>query len=200
LLLICTHITHAAQTTLLIIGDSLSAGYGIKKEQSWVNLLKKRIASKGYAVNVVNDSISGDTSSNGLSRLDDSLKKYKPNIVVIELGGNDGLRGISPQAMQQNLTEMIEKIKASGAKVLMLGVPLPPNYGQVYIERFLTVYQQVAKQQNIPLVQNFIENIGGNPRLMQADGIHPNALAQPVLLDNVWMQLEQLLIKEGKKK
>lgn len=176
----------ANRKTLLIIGDSLSAGYGIEEKRGWVSLLKQRLSEQGYDYRVVNDSISGDTTSNGLSRIKAGLKRHKPNLVLIELGGNDGLRGISPKTMSENLSRMIVLAKSTNAKVILLAVPLPPNYGPAYINRFLSVYRKLAAQENIPLVNNFLKGIGGHPDLMQADGIHPNVKAQPLLLNNAW--------------
>lgn len=189
--------TQANSKSILILGDSLSAGYGITIEEGWVALLEKRLLAQGHDYRVINDSISGDTSSNGLNRIAASLKKYKPAIVLIELGGNDGLRGIHPKTMRRNLGEIVRLAKAANAKVIIVAVPLPPNYGRAYIKRFLSVYQQIAHEQQVPIVDNFLTGIGDNSNLMQADGIHPNAKAQEILLDNVWPIIMQNIVSKA---
>ena len=171
----------------------MSAGYGIPIEKGWVALLEKRLAAKGYNYRVINDSISGDTTSNGLRRIAAALKKYKPNLVIIELGGNDGLRGIKPTIMRRNLQKMVRLAKQKDASVILLAVPLPPNYGRAYIDRFLKVYSQVAKEENVAIVPNFLKNVGGISSLMQQDGVHPNAKAQKRLLNNAWPVIKQNL-------
>lgn len=191
LLIICSLPTHAG--TILIIGDSLSAGYGIPPEKGWVVLLQKRLSEQGYDYTVVNDSISGDTTSNGLQRLSKSLNQHNPDITLIELGGNDGLRGISPGVIQQNLTNMIRVIQKSQSKALLVGVVLPPNYGRAYLMRFIDVYRKVAAQQDIPLVADILKGVGGDPTLMQKDRVHPTLKAQQKLLDNVWPTLRKML-------
>jgi acyl-CoA thioesterase I len=183
----------AQKNTILIIGDSLSAGYGINLKQGWVYLLQKRLDKNNYPYRIINSSISGDTSSNGLIRLPKTLIKYKPQIVIIELGGNDGLRGISAKTMQSNLNQLVNKALDAKAKVLLIGVRLPPNYGATFIKQFATVYKDVAKTHQVLLVPQFLKNVGTNLQLMQKDGIHPNAKAQQQLLDNVWPQLQKLL-------
>lgn len=188
---LCSLPTYAG--TILIIGDSLSAGYGIPAERGWVSLLQKRLNQQGYDYTVVNDSISGDTTSNGLKRLSQSLNQHNPEITLIELGGNDGLRGISPAVMQQNLTKMVRLIKKSGSKALLVGVVLPPNYGRAYLTRFIQAYRTVAEQQDIPLVADILKGVGGNPKLMQRDRVHPTLKAQQKLLDNVWPTLRKML-------
>jgi len=179
--------------TILIIGDSLSAGYGIPPDRGWVSLLQKRLNQQGFAYTVVNDSISGDTTSNGLQRLSKSLDRYNPDITLIELGGNDGLRGISPSVMQENLTKMVQVIKKSGSKVVLVGVVLPPNYGRAYLTRFINAYRTVADQQDVHLVADILKGVGGNPKLMQKDRVHPTSKAQQKLLDNVWPTLKEML-------
>lgn len=181
--------------TLLIVGDSISAGFGVEVGQSWVNHLEKRLVDKGYHYKLVNASISGDTSTNGLARIPALLEQYHPDIVLIELGGNDGLRATPPNMIEQNLSKMASLAKASHAKVLLLGIDLPPNYGNQYRERFKVIYPEVAKQQQISLVLSIVDKVGGHAELMQADGIHPNALGHKRVLDNVWAGLEPLLEK-----
>ncbi|WP_044874285.1 arylesterase [Pseudomonas sp. LFM046] len=179
--------------TVLVVGDSISAALGLKTSQGWVSLLEKRLSEKGYKQRVVNASISGDTSAGGLSRLPALLAEHKPELVIIELGGNDGLRGQPPAQLQQNLAGMIDGARAQGASVLLLGMRLPPNYGARYTTAFANVYSTLAAQKQVPLVPFFLDGVGGVPDMMQADGIHPQAKAQPRLLDNVWPTLEPLL-------
>lgn len=183
----------AAAQTLLVVGDSISAGFGLDTSQGWVNLLQQRLRQDGFDYQVVNASISGDTSAGGLARLPALLSAQKPALVVIELGGNDGLRGQAPQQLQQNLASMVSASQQAGAKVLLLGMRLPPNYGERYTQAFARVYQQVAEAGRVPLVPFFLDGVGGVPQMMQADGIHPAAVAQQRLLENVWPQLKPML-------
>ncbi|WP_253449013.1 arylesterase [Pseudomonas nitroreducens] len=183
----------AAAQTLLVVGDSISAGLGLDTSLGWVSLLDKRLKEQGFDYQVVNASISGDTTAGGLARLPALLSEQKPKLVVIELGGNDGLRGMAPAQLQQNLSGMVEQSRKSGAKVILLGMRLPPNYGQRYTDAFAKVFDSVASQQKIPLVPFFLEGVGGVQGMMQADGIHPAVAAQPKLLDNVWPALKPLL-------
>ncbi|WP_342245410.1 arylesterase [Pseudomonas sp. OTU5201] len=179
--------------TVLVVGDSISAAFGLESSQGWVSLLEKRLAEKGYKQRVVNASISGDTSAGGLSRLPALLAEHKPELVIIELGGNDGLRGQPPAQLQQNLASMIDSSKEQGASVLLLGMRLPPNYGARYITAFANVYSTLAAEKQVPLVPFFLEGVGGVPEMMQSDGIHPRAQAQSRLLDNLWPTLEPML-------
>lgn len=179
--------------TLLVVGDSISAALGLETSQGWVSLLEKRLAEKGYQQRVVNASISGDTSAGGLARLPALLAEYKPELVIIELGGNDGLRGQPPAQLQQNLAGMIDSARGQGATVLLLGMRLPPNYGARYTTAFANVYSALAAEKQVPLVPFFLEGVGGVPDMMQSDGIHPQAKAQPRLLDNLWPTLEPML-------
>ena len=184
---------NAAAGTVLIVGDSISAGFGLDTSKGWVALLQQRLKQEGFDDKVVNASISGDTSAGGLARLPAALAAHKPDVVVIELGGNDGLRGQPPAQLQQNLASMIEQSQASGAKVLLLGMQIPPNYGKRYVDAFAKVFNDVATAKKVPLVPFFLEGIGGNPALMQADGLHPAVGAQGKLLENVWPTLKPLL-------
>ncbi|VVO18653.1 arylesterase [Pseudomonas fluorescens] len=184
---------NAAAGTVLIVGDSISAAFGLDTRLGWVSLLEQRLRSEGFTDKVVNASISGDTSAGGQARLPALLAAHKPDLVILELGGNDGLRGQLPTQLQQNLASMIDSSRASGAKVLLLGMQLPPNYGVRYTQAFAEVYRNLAEEKNIPLVPFFLEGVGGNPELMQADGIHPAAVAQGKLLENVWPALKPLL-------
>ena len=179
--------------TVLIVGDSISAGFGLDTSKGWVALLQQRLKQEGFDDKVVNASISGDTSAGGLARLPAALAEHKPDVVVIELGGNDGLRGQPPAQLQQNLASMIDQSKAGGAKVLLLGMQLPPNYGPRYTTAFAEVYGVLAKQKNVPLVPFFLDGVGGHPELMQADQLHPAVGAQGKLLENVWPTLKPLL-------
>ena len=183
----------AATKTLLVVGDSLSAAYGIDVSAGWVALLQQRLIRNRMDYNIVNASISGDTTANGLARLPRLLDEHHPRIVVIELGANDGLRGLSLPEMQHNIKTMIEKAKSRGAKVLLLGIRLPPNYGKTYTERFHRVYEDVASESKVPLVPFILEGIATDRTLMQADGLHPDAEAQRKVLENVWTTLKSML-------
>jgi acyl-CoA thioesterase-1 len=184
---------NAAAGTILIVGDSISAGFGLDTRLGWVSLLEQRLEREGHDDRVVNASISGDTSAGGQARLPALLTEHKPDGVIVELGGNDGLRGQLPAQLQQNLAAMIDAAKTAGAKVLLLGMQLPPNYGVRYTEAFARVYTQLADEKQIALVPFFLEGVGGHPELMQADGLHPAAAGQKRLLDNVWPALKPLL-------
>jgi acyl-CoA thioesterase-1 len=179
--------------TVLVVGDSISAALGLDTRQGWVSLLQNRLQEGGFAHRVVNASISGDTSAGGLARLPALLSQHQPQLVIIELGGNDGLRGQPPAQLQQNLARMVDAATASGAKVLLLGMRLPPNYGQRYTQAFAQVFSDIAADKQVPLVPFLLEGVGGVPGMMQADGIHPAVAAQPQMLENVWPRLEPLL-------
>lgn len=183
----------AVAGTLLVLGDSISAAFGLDTRQGWVSLLEQRLEAEGFDYQVVNASVSGDTSAGGLARLPTLLAEHRPQLVIVELGGNDGLRGQPPAQLQQNLAAMIEQSQKAGAKVLILGMQLPPNYGARYNALFSQVYADVAGAAQVPLLGFFLDGVGGVPALMQGDGIHPNAAAQPRLLDNLWPQLKPLL-------
>lgn len=183
----------AVAGTLLVVGDSISAAFGLDSRQGWVALLEKRLADEGFEHKVINASISGDTSAGGAARLPALLAEHKPELVIIELGGNDGLRGQAPAQLQQNLALMVEKSQQAGAKVLLLGMRLPPNYGARYTTAFTQVFSDVAEQKQVPLVPFFLEGVGGVRGMMQRDGIHPTEGAQPLLLENAWPALKPLL-------
>lgn len=174
------------QAAILVLGDSLSAGYGMNREQSWVALLEARLKQDGHGYRVFNSSISGDTTQGGLTRLPRLLERLAPRFVVIELGGNDGLRGLSPDITRRNLASMIQQSQASGARVLLAGIKLPPNYGAAYIEQFESIYPDLASEHGTLLVPFIMDNVVFEPGMMQDDGIHPSAAAQPLLLENVW--------------
>lgn len=181
----------AGERTILVLGDSLSAAYGISIERGWVALLAERLAPRGWAV--VNASISGETSAGGVHRLPDLLDRHRPAIVILQLGGNDGLRGLSPAALESNLERMIASAREAGAKVLLLGIELPPNLGEPYRERIRAVYRELAQRHGLPFHPFFLEEIALKPGMMQPDGIHPTAPAQPAMLEAVWPLLEPLL-------
>lgn len=176
--------------TLLVMGDSLSAAYGIEQELGWVTLLAERLDGEAQ---VINASISGETTSGGAQRLANIIGQRQPDIVLLELGGNDGLRGLPPTQMRSNLASMIEQSQQAGADVLLLGIDIPPNYGQAYRDAFTSVFHSLADEYDVPLVPFLLEDIALNEQLMQDDGIHPTAEAQPIILDNVWPALEPLL-------
>ena len=194
LLPFATQQVHAKQETLLVMGDSLSAGYGIQLEQSWVTLLQQELLKNGQA-KVVNASVSGETSSGGLARLPTLLTKHKPDIVIIELGGNDGLRGQPLNIMQNNLQAMITASQAAGAHVLLAGMQIPTNYGPRYTKQFRETYSKLAEKNEISLVPFLLEGVAANAELVQRDGIHPTAEAQPIILKNVLPVLLPLLEK-----
>jgi len=183
----------ALADTLLVVGDSISAAFGLETGQGWVALLERRLVERGLQYQVVNASISGDTSAGGLARLPALLAIHHPQLVIIELGGNDGLRGQSPAQLQRNLAAMIDRSRTAGAGVMLLGVQLPPNYGPRYNQTFARVYTSLAEEKQVPVVPFFLEGVGGVPGMMQPDGIHPAATAQVKMLDNVWPILEPLL-------
>ena len=171
---------------LLIVGDSLSAAYRIPKAQGWVNLLTKKIAETHPNIQVINLSRSGDTTLEGLQKLSSNITQHQPRWIILELGGNDGLRGLSPKMIENNLRKMIQLSQNSGAKVLLVGITLPRNYGTLYIRAFDKIYPRLAKEFDLPLVPFLLENVAETPDLMQQDGIHPTAKAQPILTNNVW--------------
>lgn len=195
-LLLLSNVTSAgdsAKHNILVVGDSISAAYGIEPELGWVSLLSGKIAQQKNGYQVINASVSGDMTSNGLNRLPDLLKKHQPTIVIIELGGNDGLRGLPLKLIQSNLQKLVKQSQASGARVLLAGMRIPPNYGARYAEAFHQIYHTVAKQNDIELVPFILDGVGGNGALMQSDGIHPTAEAQAAILGHVWSGLEPML-------
>lgn len=183
----------ATAGTVLIVGDSISAGFGLDTRYGWASLLQTRLRQEGFDDKVVNASISGDTSAGGQARLPALLAAHKPAVVVLELGGNDGLRGQPPAQLRQNLASMVDQSRQAGAKVLLLGMQLPPNYGVRYTTAFAKVYEELAKDKQVALVPFFLKGVGGVPELMQADGIHPAQGAQQRLLENAWPVLKPLL-------
>jgi len=190
----------AAQCNLLIVGDSLSSGYGLAVGESWVNKLDARLKQSAPAWQVINASVSGDTLQNGLQRLAPALQRHRPAGVLIELGGNDALRGAPPETIRQNLQAMVQQARASGAWVALLEPPVLPNYGQAYGAAVARVYRDIARAQQATLVPCFVCKVGVDPRLMQPDRIHPNARAQTRMLDAVWPSLQpRLRCSSGKR-
>jgi acyl-CoA thioesterase-1 len=180
---------------ILVYGDSLSAAYGIAQQQGWVALLQEKLSSQNYGYEVINASVSGETTSGGLSRFDAALTANKPSIVILELGANDGLRGLPVKTMKANLGQMIKLSKTAGAEVLIIGMQIPPNYGPQYAKSFRQTYPQLSEKHQSPLVDFMLTDIAAKPDLIQADGLHPNALAQPIILHNIWPQLLTMLKK-----
>lgn len=183
--------------TLLVLGDSLSAAYGLPAEEGWVSLMEQELKQRRLADKVINASISGETSSGGLQRLPRLLADYRPDLVLLELGANDGLRGTPLQVMEQNLRRMVELSQAAGAEVILIGIRIPPNYGPQYTQRFYSIYPDLAQEYQLPLVPFLLEGVALKPQLMQSDGLHPTAAAQPILLQTVWPHLVPLLQSEG---
>ena len=183
----------ATAGTLLVLGDSLSAGYGLEPGQGWVELLEQRLEQRGESWRVINASISGDTTAGGRARLPAALERHRPDVLLLELGANDGLRGLSLAAMQDNLGAMIEQAHATGARVLLIGMRMPPNYGPRYTRAFTAIYEELASEHGVPLVPFLLERVALEANLMLPDNLHPNARAQPLLLDTVWPTLAPLL-------
>ena len=183
--------------TLLVVGDSLSAGYGLTDvDDGWVALLQKRLDDNSLALRVVNASISGDTSAGGAARLPAAIERHQPEVVIIELGGNDGLRGLPLDVMQQNFESMINASQAIGAEVILFGMMIPPNYGERYTQEFTDQYATLSSRFDTALVPFFLENVALDASLMQADGIHPNEQAQPIMLDAVWPTIETVVRRQ----
>lgn len=191
---ICS-IQNALAANILVWGDSLSAGYGIAQEQAWPQLLSRKLVTEGYRHTVINASISGETSAGGLTRLPAALTRDKPAIVIIELGANDGLRGLPVPAMRKNLDAMIRSAQASGARVMLIGMRMPPNFGPVYTQKFQQTYSELAQQYKTALLPFMMEGFAERSELFQGDNLHPTAEAQPLILANVWSALKPLLRK-----
>lgn len=186
-----------SRPSILVLGDSLSAGLGLDLKDTWPALMQARLDQEGYGYKVVNASISGDTTGNGLRRLPRALDIHQPEIVLIELGGNDGLRGISVDLMKSNLEQMIVQIQATGAHIVLAGILIPPNYGEDYTRQFAAVYADLATQYKLTLIPFFMEGVALDTHMMMADGIHPNKLAQPMLMENVWNELQPVIKSAG---
>lgn len=181
------------QEVVVVLGDSISAAYGLPEDTGWVSLLQARLNENNYTFNTINASITGETTSGGANRIDALLAKYQPRFVILELGGNDGLRGLSLVSMRQNLERIVQRSQANGAYVILLGMQIPPNYGRIYATRFRDIYSQIAGQYALAFVPFLLEGIAQDPQLMQADGIHPGAIAQAAMLDYVWSALGPLI-------
>ncbi len=197
LFLLLTFVTNIAlaqtsSTKVLVMGDSLSAGYGIDIQQGWVSLLEKEL-NKTHKVEMINASVSGETSSGGKTRLPALLTEHKPHVVILELGGNDGLRGQPLKLLQSNLQTMIDASTAAGAQVIIAGMQIPPNYGARYSTQFKSLYSTLAEENQSGLIPFLLEGIGGKAELMQRDGIHPTAEAQPIIVKNVLPEVEKYL-------
>ena len=190
------HTAFAANKTpvsILVLGDSLSGAYGININEGWVALLQQQIIKQGYDYKVINASVSGDTTRTGLSRIDSALKNHKPEIVIIALGGNDGLRGLAFSEIETSLSSIIESCKKDQVEILLVGVRMPPNYGTVYNKQFAKLYQNLAQRYDIPLVPQMLNQVAEHRELMQQDGMHPKAEAQPQVMKNVWAGLQPIL-------
>lgn len=192
-ILLWPSIVLAQPATILVLGDSLSAGYGIAREVGWVWLLDQRLQQRGLAYRVVNASVSGETTAGGLTRLPSLLAQHRPDLLVIELGANDGLRGFDFPVIRDNLTALVRLGREQGSRVLLVGVRLPPNYGAAYNQGFQAVFQALSETLEVPLVPDLLAGVGERWDLMQEDGLHPTAAAQERILDNVWPTLEPLL-------
>jgi len=185
----------ASDRTILVMGDSLSAAYGIRPEQGWVALLTQRLQTSGYGYEVVNASVSGETSNGGLQRLPRAIQIHRPSIVILELGANDGLRGLPVPVTKDNLAKMVQLVQKAGARVVLVGIRIPPNYGPRYATEFAGMYPEIAKQFQLPLIPFLLDKVALDPALMQDDGLHPNARGEPQVLETVWQGLEPLLKK-----
>lgn len=183
----------AMAKSIVVLGDSISAGYGIEVQQGWVALLRHKLAEENVSYEIINASISGDTTAGGLARIDKILATHQPEIVLVELGANDGLRGLSPKLMKDNLAEITRRAQKAGAKVLLLSMRIPPNYGKRYTEMVYGVYPQLSEELGVPYMPFILEDVALVKELMQPDGLHPNAKAQPMIADKVWLHLQPLL-------
>jgi len=188
----------ASPSTILVYGDSLSAAYGIRPEQGWVALLAQRLTAQGYGYQVINASVSGETSGGGRERLPRALQLHQPGIVILELGANDALRGLPVDGIRDNLAGMVQLSQAARARVLLVGMRMPPNYGPRYTEGFARIFAEVANQYHLPLVPFLLEKVAPDPALMQADGLHPDAAGEPAVLDTLWPHLKPILVKNPK--
>ncbi len=181
------------ERTLLVFGDSLSAAYGLRTDEGWVAQLQNRLREQGYGYRVVNASSSGETTAGGRNRIGRALETHRPDLVILELGANDGLRGLPVPAARENLAAMIRAVQQTDADLLLVGIVMPPNYGARYAESFAAMYPDLAREFKLPLVPFLLEGVALESRYMQADGLHPNAAGQPRLLENVWAHLVPLL-------
>jgi acyl-CoA thioesterase-1 len=192
-MLVVSGASHAAAKSILVLGDSLSAAYGIAAERGWVALLGERLARERPDYRVVNSSVSGETSAGGRARIAGELARHKPAVVIVELGGNDGLRGLPPAQMRDNLAAIVSAAQKSGARVLLAGMKMPPNYGPDYTQRFEAVFDELHRRYRTAWLPFLLEGVAEQPQLFQGDSLHPTAEAQPVILENVWRPLRPLL-------
>lgn len=183
----------ADSRTLLVLGDSLSAEYGLERGRGWVALLERRLREEGPRTDIVNASISGETTAGGKARLEELLRRHRPHTVLIELGANDGLRGLSLAALESNLDAMVRSVREAGARAVLVGMKMPPNLGRSYSEQFEAVFRRVAQRHDVPLVPFLLERVADDDGLFQSDRIHPAEKAQPIMLDNVWPVLRPVL-------
>lgn len=188
----------SSAATVLVLGDSLSAGYGLPRDQGWVQLLEQRLRAEKPDYKVVNASISGETTGGGVNRIDALLKTHRPALVILALGANDGLRGAAPDSIRRNLEAISDACRAAKARVLLVGIRLPPNYGTEYTGKFQDVFRAVARSRKLPLVPFLLDGFPENRELFQDDGMHPTAAAQPLMLETVWKELRPLLTKPDK--
>lgn len=179
--------------SIVVLGDSISAGYGIEVQSGWVALLQKKLADRHPGYTLFNESISGDTTAGGLARLEQILARHKPDLLLVELGANDGLRGLMPAEMKNNLTAIVQRARRAGVKVLLLGMKIPPNYGKRYVEMFYQVYPELAAELKIPFVPFILEEVALKPGMLQADGLHPTTQAQPAIAEKIWTYLQPML-------
>lgn len=184
----------AARPNILVLGDSISAAYGINTDQGWVALLQKQLDDHGYVYHVINASVSGDTTRTGLNRLPDALAQYQPGIVIVELGGNDGLRGLPFDEIENSLNKIIDISHSQQAQVLLVAVRLPPNYGEAYTSRFADLYLKIANENKVAAVPRLLDQVADHRELLQADGIHPTAQGQSQIMRNIWRGLEPMLV------
>lgn len=198
LIVLCS-VAQVQAATVLVVGDSISAAFGLETQQGWVALLEQRLTEQSSEFTVVNAAISGETTAGGLARFPDLLGEHQPDYVIIELGGNDGLRGLALTHIANNLTSMVRQAKEQGAAVLLLGMRLPGNYGKLYTTAFFNVYQHIAEKEQVALVEFFLEGVGAVDGMMQADGVHPTVQAQPLLLENAWEGFAPLLSQQSSK-
>ena len=179
--------------SIVVLGDSISASYGMDAEKGWVAILQRKLEQQNEVYTIFNESISGDTTAGGLARIDNALTQYKPELILLELGANDGLRGLSPKKMKSNLAEIIKRARKAGAKVLLLSMRIPPNYGKRYVDMFYNVYPQLAEEMEVSYVPFILEGVALSKEMMQKDGLHPNAKAQAIIANKIWKYLYPIL-------
>ncbi len=193
MLVVSLYSTTIFAKSIVVLGDSLSAAYKIDIKKGWVALLQQKLDQENKTYTFFNESISGDTSAGGLARIDKALAQHKPELVLLELGANDGLQGLSPKKMKNNLAEIITRSQQAGAKVLLLGMRIPPNYGKRYVDMFYNVYPDLAKEMNIPLVPFILKDVALAKEMMISDGLHPNEKAQPIIAKKIWPYIKSVL-------